>query len=435
MADGKATRLQRAAEREATLQDHLVLQFETELEGVVRRADRLIGSLVRSLDSEDGQLVKTRASLGRAVRMRKDLTAAMTKAGFRDLADKAISDRFDALAASVLQTSSIAAKAAELTPIHVNSIVALKELRLANLLDWSQAVATDAWRITVDGVLGLRHVDDLVADLGRTLDTSLPKARTLYDTAVSTFSRQVDLLKSTGEATELFYYAGPLDSITRPFCKARIGKVFDRAEIDQMNNGQLPNPLVTGGGYNCRHAFKRVSILDAELKHLHESGDRLPHVAAQLKRMQPETATPARPAARITAFHESPHSFDKFSIAKSGSTTDDGFMGRGLYFSTDERIVRGGKYGYRVELKIDNPLRLELKDWTDDKKALATKALGIRDDSSAVEIAVAAKRQGYDSIVLDYSPVGYKQREVVVFAEDAVAILEKFKKGGASNAR
>lgn len=287
---GKATRIQRATEREARLQDQLVLQFESELEALLRRVDRQITALVHELAADDGRLVATRASLGRAIRTRNDLVRVVQTAGFHALADRAVSDRFDALAKHVLETDTIAAAAATTTALDVETITALKELHLAELLDWSEGVSLSAWRLVLDGVLGLQPVDRLVVDLGELLDTSLPRARTLYDTAVSTFSRQVGLLHVTGEADELFYYAGPLDSVTRPFCLERVGKVFSRAEIDQMDNGQLPNVLVTGGGYNCRHAFKRVSVLDEELIHLHETGERLPHVQQQLDKLRKQAA-------------------------------------------------------------------------------------------------------------------------------------------------
>lgn len=285
---GKATRLQRASEGEAAVQDQLVLRFESELAAVIKRADTLIAGLVKQLASEDGRLVRTHQGLGRAIRMRQDLGSALVKAGLRSLLDTAIEERLDSLANQVLATNSIAARAAELTPLDIDSIVALKELRLADLLDWSGGMTVDAWRITVDGVLGLRPVDDLVTDLSDLLDVNIAKARTLYDTSVSTFSRQVGLLHTTGEPDELFYYAGPVDSVTRDFCLKRVGKVFSRDEIEDMDNHQLPDPLVTGGGYNCRHAFKAVSFLDQELQHLHDTGGRLPHVEEQIKALESE---------------------------------------------------------------------------------------------------------------------------------------------------
>lgn len=285
---GKAAKLERAASAEAVIQDRLVADFERELAGVLRRTDRRIGQLVRTLDTDAGRLVSNRASLGRALRMRKDLVKAFDQAGYQELAANATDTWLDDLLARVLEHDTIAARAAKLTATDLQGLTAFKELRLADLLDWRDDTARLAWRVTLDGVLGLRRVDHLVADLADALDVSAPRARTLYDTAVSTYSRQVNLLHATGEPDELFYYAGPLDSVTRTFCKERVGKVFRRAEIDLMDNGQIPDVLVTGGGFNCRHTFKRVSILDEELRQLHETGGRLPHVQAQLDALEAE---------------------------------------------------------------------------------------------------------------------------------------------------
>jgi hypothetical protein len=38
-----------------------------------------------------------------------------------------------------------------------------------------------------------------------------------------------------------------------------VGKVYTRAEIDAMDNGQIDNVFLTGGGYNCRHVWMEVS--------------------------------------------------------------------------------------------------------------------------------------------------------------------------------
>lgn len=290
-------RLQRAAVREAVLQDQLILSFESELEAVLRRADREIQRLVRQLAQERGRFVRTRAALGRVVRLRKDIqTALFQTAGVHDLAERAVNARFDRITTMVLEDTTIAGRAFTLTKTDLSALTAFKELRLADLLEWGQGLAHQVHRITVDGVLGLRPVDDLVADLGRVLDLSVRRARTIYDTSVSMYSRQVGLLHTSGKPDELFYYAGPLDSVTRPFCRVRIGKVFSRADVDAMDNGQIPDPLVSGGGYNCRHAFKRVSMLDEELRELHRTGGRLPHVAEQLARLKRVSSrVPRRP--------------------------------------------------------------------------------------------------------------------------------------------
>lgn len=255
--------LQRQAVKDARLQEAMTQAFAEELAGVLRRATREVRRIVRALNAEAGRLVRNRSNLARVVQVRDELHRALVNAGYHDLAQKAMDAPLDRLAAAVLRGAE---EAVTLTSVDIASIQAFKQLRLAELFDFGSDVAGQLWRTTLDGVLGVRPVDDLVADLEVLLDESAPVARTIYDTAVSTYSRQVDQLHTTGEPDELFLYAGPNDLKTREFCKARVGEVFTREEIDAMDNGQLPNVMLTGGGYNCRHQWKRVSLLDEELR-------------------------------------------------------------------------------------------------------------------------------------------------------------------------
>lgn len=55
-----------------------------------------------------------------------------------------------------------------------------------------------------------------------------------------------------------FAYRGPLDSITRPFCRhvLEMHRDFTKAEIDQMDSGQGNGTvLYVCGGWRCRHSW------------------------------------------------------------------------------------------------------------------------------------------------------------------------------------
>jgi hypothetical protein len=57
------------------------------------------------------------------------------------------------------------------------------------------------------------------------------------------------------ESTELRYkYAGPFDDSTREFCKRLLKQPsVTRHEIQELDNGQLPDAMVNAGGYGCMH--------------------------------------------------------------------------------------------------------------------------------------------------------------------------------------
>jgi hypothetical protein len=262
--------IQVAAEQTGVMVDRLTDTFAFELAQVLTLLRQRIRTLVRRLETDEtGRVVATSANLRRALALRTDIRRALERAGYRRLANAALDVPLDRLAASVLRGN-----ATEAVSVSANTLTALRRVRFDELLNVGADIATTIWRTVLDGVTGARPLVDLVNDIADAMDTSARRARTIYDTALSIYSRQVGQSGATGEASELFFYVGPVDTRVRPFCLARVGKVYSRSEIDDMDNGQLPNVMLTGGGYNCRHVFSRVSALDQELINLHGTGRR-----------------------------------------------------------------------------------------------------------------------------------------------------------------
>jgi hypothetical protein len=285
-----AGQIERQIARESALIDALNARFARELAEVLKFANVRARALVRELRTKDGRLVATKASLGRVLALRRDLVRVLEEAGFDALAESANDRPLDELARLVLRGNAIAEKAATFSAADLNLIAAFKTVRFQELLELGPAAAVRLARIVLDGTLGLQRVDDLVDDVADAFDVTARQARTLYDTALSIYSRQVDQLQTTGDPDELFYYAGPLDTKTRKFCRDRVGKVFTRAQLESADNGQLPNPLLTGGGYNCRHQPKRVSKIDTELLELFKTGGRAKYVEDRLRDLEREAA-------------------------------------------------------------------------------------------------------------------------------------------------
>lgn len=108
--------------------------------------------------------------------------------------------------------------------------------------------------------LGLRF-SDLVDALSESFKASIGRATTLADTFMSMFyriaaDRQFQVIEEGLPKNSVRYlYTGPMDKLTRAFCAQRIGKTYTREQIDRMDNGQMPNVMITMGGYNCRHQW------------------------------------------------------------------------------------------------------------------------------------------------------------------------------------
>lgn len=57
--------------------------------------------------------------------------------------------------------------------------------------------------------------------------------------------------------SDYFVYTGPLDKVTRPFCRQHVGKVYKKADAERIQN-EIMN------FYNCRHSLEPVSKNDYE---------------------------------------------------------------------------------------------------------------------------------------------------------------------------
>lgn len=135
-------------------------------------------------------------------------------------------------------------------------------------------------------------------------------------------------------------------------------------------------------------------------------------------------------------YHGTDTGFSGFDPRAIGSATDAGQLGRGFYSSTDPNVGRANKITMPLKAKVENPLTLSLDTWGSDKTKLVREALGLPDNIGAQGISDALRARGYDSVILDYSPVGYRHQEVMVLEptqyRSRFAKFDPTKKGSAN---
>lgn len=267
-----------AAARLASSADRLSATFADLLAEVLADTNRRLVPLVTdAADSNRTAIVKA----ARAERTRREIRAILEAAGYDDLATAATDAPLDTILAQVLKGRRLAKQSAELAASAQQRVDALKLLNLGDLLEEGDSLAYELWKATVRGVFGSRPADDILQDLAAVTGRKQSHIRTLYDTSLSIFGRQVEALQAGDEPDTVFLYVGPVDEKTRDFCLERVGKVFTRSEIDAMDNGQLNDVFLTGGGYNCRHVFHEVSKF-SELQDYIGTDKRVPEVQQQL---------------------------------------------------------------------------------------------------------------------------------------------------------
>jgi hypothetical protein len=132
-----------------------------------------------------------------------------------------------------------------------------------------ETAAAAAQRRALFSVGALRFAD-MVEQIALGMDRSISEATTLGATAVVMFQRSAterayrQIEREAPKGAVRYRYEGPRDKLTRPFCEEMLRRTarrpMTRDEIERADNGQLPNPFLTGGGYNCRHQWVIAAI-------------------------------------------------------------------------------------------------------------------------------------------------------------------------------
>ena len=257
--DPKQVRIQSAAlDREITA---MVGDFERELARVYVQLRERIVFLTNELIAKGGRVASVAVNLGIARAAARELEAVLVEAGYGDLVAGAL-DVMGDLAKYQGLGQTMVARVERAAAWSGETLDAFRQLKLNELLEVTAGTMRRVEQTLLRGIVGAQDRGELLNELVADLEVSLPNARTIYDTALSEFSRIAVTSTATGAADEAFMYSGPIDGLTRPFCLERVGRVFVREAIDAMDNLQLDNTLITGGGYNCRHTWLPIPAED-----------------------------------------------------------------------------------------------------------------------------------------------------------------------------
>lgn len=199
--------------------------------------------------------------------MRREIRTVLRASGFDAVVQAATREPFDVIAERVLRDRTI--EASRLMPWRL--------WHMEDLLDEGQVVSRSLGSAMMRGSASEKAFRRLPKQLAEILEHAEARTQTLYDTAVSIYGRQVEAEAAGDDPGTVFAYMGPVDAKTREFCLRHVGKVYTRQEIDALDNGQLSNVFLTGGGYNCRHVWHEVSKF-SELYPLANSGQRAPEI-------------------------------------------------------------------------------------------------------------------------------------------------------------
>lgn len=214
---------------------------------------------------------------------RERVRALLTEAGFDDVAAAVANASVEQMAQAIIGPRNIPIASLE------TRLEALRRMVLADLFADADEASIALWRAVRWQMLGRQPLSEILAGLTQALDKSEARVRTIFDTQVSILGRQVEAIRTEDLGPEQPYlYTGPIDDKTRDFCLERVGQVFTRAQIAEMDNGQMANVFVTGGGWNCRHSF--LAVESQALRSLAGTGEVAQVYQAELDRARQRRA-------------------------------------------------------------------------------------------------------------------------------------------------
>ena len=248
--------------------DSLLESFERELAAIVNAAAlRTQARLDKAIQLSDGKVARTLGNTRTLRRLDAIFLEEMDRAGYQHLLDELVSQFPGQLPyfQQTLETLSAAMKeplpVVEFGPRDIHAFAAQAELSKDGIAAAMESIAARA-KNRVMLSIGGSTLSDLTAAFAGAVSRPMPEVVGLAETATATYYRVIadrgyQILDQQTPGKMKYSYEGPLDKLTRPFCSKllRTHRVFTRAQIDQMDNGQIPNVWISCGGWRCRHQW------------------------------------------------------------------------------------------------------------------------------------------------------------------------------------
>ncbi|MBM3767825.1 MAG: hypothetical protein FJW32_20750 [Acidobacteria bacterium] len=250
--------------------DRLVQAFEAELAAMTAAAiAKTAGVMLKSLTVEGDTILRTRAN-ARALRdIAKTIKVELGRAGVRELIEEfgatlaGQMPLFDEIL-SLIGAASGRRLSVDWTEAD-REFFASRQLTVESGLETIIESAALAAQRRVMFTAGGLPFGDLVEAINVGMRVPVAEAVTLAETSQAAFWRTITdqgfqkIEKGLPAGSVRYRYEGPKDKLTRPFCQRLLARTkregLTRAEIDALDNGQLPDAFHTAGGYRCRHQW------------------------------------------------------------------------------------------------------------------------------------------------------------------------------------
>lgn len=197
----------------------------------------------------------------------QEMTELLHVAGLDDIAVslRTTLTQLEPMIVAQLEAGGLSLTARTLDTPALNALVNMQVRQVAESISARTVpVVQKAW---VESTFTGKSLPDALDDAVAALQQGVPQViRTEVGTAMSSIDRAItagvgetDPAKPGDPTEKVYLYIGPSpragDKVTRPTCRIVVNKWGTEQQIRQLDNGQLGNVLITGGGWNCRHSW------------------------------------------------------------------------------------------------------------------------------------------------------------------------------------
>jgi hypothetical protein len=242
-----------------------------------RKAWELLRERVRSLDIENGRIVKSKKNIRLISALFKELRGILTGGEYKNIVDEFIKSIDQGAKLSNRLGSQI--QASFKPSLLMNEFLEFSKQRarlsLINEPAFSR-IATNFTNILSAAIsanqslpLTLRQLKDTIIDKNNDVIVG-SNIRTYATTTQAVADRQYSTLVKDAVGAKWFRYVGGKEmDTTREFCEERLGKYYHENEVKewageswagQIDGTNSTNIFDFAGGWNCRHTISMVSL-------------------------------------------------------------------------------------------------------------------------------------------------------------------------------
>jgi hypothetical protein len=245
------------------------------LESIRRELMReMLARLVR-LDQAGGRLVGERDALENARRIRGQILALMRDEGLPvvvGVAEARVADAVDAALGPPPPSRRAPLMGAVSTTFDAEARAGIKasvDGLYDEIADTFEESARSMRKAIDAGLHTGSSLSQVTEEVAQALDTAFSRAAVAVETAIRGAMRKatIDKAEAAGEALGeqfVYYYDGPLDSKSRPFCRRHVGKAYTHAAMQRLDNGTELDVEQFAGGHGCRHRWSPALREDME---------------------------------------------------------------------------------------------------------------------------------------------------------------------------